>query len=449
MRGFPADCGLAAPDEADGVRPLIRRSGARHLLPQGEKGEVERAVHRILDHRLAPSSPRPIAVALSGGGDSVALLLAARAWAEARGRGLLALTVDHGLQPQSAAWTAACGALAARLGAGFRALAWTGPKPVTGLPAAARAARHRLLAQAAREAGANVLLLGHTADDVAEALAMRTAGATTPAPSVWSPSPVWPQGRGLFLLRPLLGLQRAALRTWLTRLGEGWIEDPANSDLRYARARARAAGAIVGELERPAVRPLDLARRLVSLPGGGFAALRDDLITASGGELARLLSLAAVCAGGGSRLPRGCASQRLAMAVAAGGPVAATLAGARVLADDVWVRIVRDAGEAARGGLAPLTLAGGETAAWDGRFEIRAHAPLQVRKLGGLAARLSEDQQRVLAGLPAEVRPALPAVVAPDGAVTCPLLGASPAEAQAITEARLRAAAGLIPREPA
>ena len=163
-------------------------------------------IRAILDRRLRPESRRPVAVAFSGGGDSLALLLAAAEWSGAAGRDLLVLTVDHQLQPDSAAWTRACATTAARLGVTFRALSWTGEKPATGLAAAARTARHGLLADAARAAGARVVLMGHTADDILEARLMRARGSTTPEPREWSPSPAWPEGRGVFLLRPLLGL---------------------------------------------------------------------------------------------------------------------------------------------------------------------------------------------------------------------------------------------------
>src|SRR5213079_1546584 len=135
------------------------------------------------------------------------------------------------------------------LGHPFRALGWSGDKPTTGLPAAARAARHALLADAAREAGARAILMGHTADDILEARLMRAEGSTTPDPREWTPSPAWPQGRGVFLLRPLLDLRRADLRRWLSARGETWIDDPANEDASYARPRARqalAAGAVGG-----------------------------------------------------------------------------------------------------------------------------------------------------------------------------------------------------------
>jgi len=235
----------------------VRVAAARPI----SASDLQATVGEVLDRRLQPAHARPIAVALSGGGDSLALLLMADAWAKRAGRTLVVLTVDHRLKPASASWTAACAATAARLGLAFQALSWEGDKPATGLPAAARDARHRLLADAAREAGARVILVGHTADDGREAARMRETGSTTPSPREWSPSPVWPEGRGLFLLRPLLALGRADLRAWLTARGETWIDDPANADLTYARPRARQelAGRS-GETPAPAELPADLAR---------------------------------------------------------------------------------------------------------------------------------------------------------------------------------------------
>src|SRR5690349_2702698 len=120
------------------------------------------------ERRLRPDQSAPIAVAFSGGGDSLAALLATKAWADRHARRLLVLTVDHRLRPESADWTLFAGEIANRLGADFRPLSWDEAKPLTGIPAAARAARHRLLADAAREAGAQVVVLGHTADDILE-----------------------------------------------------------------------------------------------------------------------------------------------------------------------------------------------------------------------------------------------------------------------------------------
>ena len=299
--------------------------------------------------RLLRNDPSPIAVALSGGSDSVALLRSTCAWARRAARPVLAFTVDHGLNPQSAAWTQFAGEAAARAGAGFRTLVWDGPKPASGLPAAARAARHALLATAARQAGVAVVLLGHTADDVDETERMRAGD----APGIgrlreWSPSPAWPEGEGVFLLRPMLNLRRADLRAWLLASGETWIDDPANLDPRYARVRARLAGGdppILAKCSRDEAvgRLAGLARPLA---GGGIALPQEPLLEADPAVARRVLSAAVICVGGGARPPRSGALDRLLAAVGAGAPPS-TLAGARIAAgQEVIVR--REPGEARR-----------------------------------------------------------------------------------------------------
>lgn len=340
-----------------------------------------RTVGEVLDRRLLRGAAQPLAVALSGGGDSLALLLLATAWAKDAGRTLLVLTVDHRLRVESAAWTRACAATAQRLGHPFQALAWTGAKPATGLPAAARAARHALLADAARAAGARAVLMGHTADDVLEARLMRAEGSTTPDPREWAPSPAWPQGRGAFLLRPLLGARRADLRAWLSARGEGWIDDPANADATYARPRARqalTAGAVAGEPgPTPSARALALACR--PDPDGGLRIARAELRAADPAAAARFVSAACLCAAGTARPPARDRVQRLTGRLTEPTPFVATLAGARIEAGPDHVRFLREVGEAARGGLALLSLRAGETGVWDGRFEITAEEHLEVR----------------------------------------------------------------------
>jgi tRNA(Ile)-lysidine synthase len=298
---------------------------------------------RVLDARLSSASRAPLAVALSGGGDSTALLLLAAEWAAAAGRPLLALTVDHGLNPASAAWTEHCARLAERAGAGFSPLSWIGRKPASGLPAAARIARHRLLADAARQAGARVILMGHTADDLAEAAAMRAEGGSTPSPEAWRPSPAWPEGRGLFLLRPLLGTRRADLRDGLVHRGEGWIEDPANDDLRFARARARAA--LQGAAPPPAVARVStqpLAQAATVTAAGEIRVARPALRQASAEACSAFVAAAALCASGGASPPKPQRVARLAETLAGDASGVHTLAGARILADPDEVVFARN-----------------------------------------------------------------------------------------------------------
>lgn len=341
---------------------------------------LEQTARAVFDARLNPTGERPLCVAFSGGGDSLTLLLLADAWAREHSRGLVVLNVDHRLRAESADWAKACRAIAERLERPFEVLPWTGEKPATGLPAAARRARHALLADAARRHGATVILMGHTADDLAEAAAMRGDGSTTPDPRAWTPSPSWPEGRGIFLLRPLLDIRRADLREWLAARGETWIDDPANADPRFARARARLAGlaAPPPHAERPPLRSAEQVRE----EEGVFTAPRTLF---DGAEGARLLSMACVCAGGGSRLPRGDRVRRLLATLRGGAQVTATLAGARIEAGGGGVRILREAGEAARGGLR-----GGPPDVMDGRFE---------RHSDGTIVSLVGDRFRAAAGL--------------------------------------------------
>ena len=392
--------------------------------------DVENEVVRHLDRFLRTDIDRPLAVALSGGGDSLALALMAADWARAQGRPLLILSVDHQLRPQSLAWTDQCEAIARRLGADFRRLLWAGAKPNTGLPAAARHARHRLLAQAAREAGAKVILMGHTGSDLAESALMRASGSSTPDPRVWSPSPVWPQGREVFLLRPLLGLSRADLRAWLTEQGETWIEDPANADLAYARVRARTADP--GQVGR-ASDPANVGSLLATTTGDDAGVLtlpRAAFREAAPEAQSRYLSAACLCAAGTARPPRPDRVDRLTQRLCGSEGVVATLAGARIAADDQNVRFTREIGELARTGGAGI-----DDEVWDGRFEIDpADQQEELRPLMGLSRHL-------------EARPAspgrtgLPVVVVAAGRVRL-------ARARPLALSRLKAACGGVPFEP-
>jgi len=429
----------------------------------GDAGILGR-IRKVLDRRLAPASDAPLAVAFSGGGDSLALLLAAQAWAQGAGRRIVALTVDHGLQPQSAAWTLGAAATARKLGAEARRLDWIGEKPQTGLPAAARRARHALLAEAAREAGARVILFGHTLDDELEAQLMRREGSTLGGLAEWGPSPAWPQGRGLFLLRPLLGMRRAALRRWLDGTGLDWIEDPANDDPRSARARARRRvresaleqgrsledrASLGGQRTEPDVAAL--ARRAFADRFGVIRIPREAFRTASFDAALRFTALACVCAGGGEGRPRGARILRLTWRLAQDEVFATTLAGARIEAGKDQVRFLRDAGEAARGGLQPLALSPGRAAVWDGRFEVRAEGPgVTILALKGRMTRLSGADRTALKAAPAAARPTLPVATAPANgeSLICPILTqGGKVHVRSLVGERLSAACGMIAQE--
>ena len=389
-------------------------------------------------------------VAFSGGGDSLALLLAAKAWADGAGRRLVALTVDHQLQEASAAWAAWCRDRAERLGVAHETLTWRGAKPRTGMAAAARTARHSLVAEAARAAGADVVLMGHTQDDCLEAAAMRAQGTRISAPSVFAPSPVWPAGRGIFLLRPLLQVRRTAIRDALTHAGEHWIEDPANVDMRQPRARARAGlkdDQATVSAEDPDIGPLFEALKFgvagdIKLPIKALARSSPDAARA-------IISAALVCVGGGDRPARRERLGRLMALIAAGDPFVATLAGARLSLADGRLAIAREIRDRRKYATFEAALPKARPLVWDGRFEILAHQPgLRVQPLAGLASRLEPGSRSNLRKVPSEARGGLPAIVDEAGKVNCPTLAPlAGIEVLCLVKARMAGACGMITDE--
>ena len=399
--------------------------------------DLETRVRARLDARLSPNINAPVCVALSGGGDSLALLHMAAGWARTRGRRLLVLTVDHGLQASSRDWTAFAGEQARLCGAEWLPLAWEGAKPDAGLAAAARLARHRLIADAARRADARVVLFGHTADDVDESEWMRARGSTLGRMREWSPSPVWPQGRGLMLLRPLLEARREPLRRWLAARDQPWIDDPANNDPRHVRARARRA---LGS------EPLDRAETPLRPPAGDPPRpVEAEGFRCGRGVSRHSLATALVCAGGGEAQPRGERLQALLERVKAGEDFTATLAGARLEASGRNVLILREAGELRRRAAQALALTPGAPAVWDGRFELQASGPgWSVGAAQGRMARLGPADRARLSELPPAARAGWPVLMREEGA---PVLSAKGVTVRGLTAERMRLASGETTHE--
>ena len=165
-------------------------------------------------------------------------------WRKAKKGGpkLIAVTIDHGLRPESKREAQGVARLARKLGVEHRTLRWTGKKPKTGIQEAARQARYRLLSEAARKAGANCVLTAHTLDDQAETVLFRLARGSgiggLAGMAQAAPVPIEDPG-GILLVRPLLGIPKSRLLATLKAAKVPYADDPTNRDPRFARPRLR------------------------------------------------------------------------------------------------------------------------------------------------------------------------------------------------------------------
>ncbi len=377
---------------------------------------------------------RPLAVAVSGGADSMALCLLSAGWAQKRGCALLALTVDHGLRAESADEAVQVHAWLGARGIDHEILQWRGAKPATGVQAAAREARYRLLKEACSRHGITNLLLGHHAGDQAETVLMRLFHGSGPH-GLAGMAMRHAYEDGLVMLRPLLEVRRREIEEYLRSRRQPWIEDPSNRDYRYERVRIRGAiadwggEALVGRLSR-------LSRRLwgqrdainwavaraidegASLHAAGYALLDAaywrDLPPFLGEEV--LMHLAETFSGDSApaALPRRRRFEQLCRKLhGREGFSGSNIGGAEIRSHVHEGRdcllVCRERGR----GLPVLNLRPGDEGLWDRRFLFRfarTDEPLNVtvRALGDDMATLPEPAREFVRGQPAPVRPVLP-----------------------------------------
>lgn len=194
-------------------------------------------------HQRDLPETRSLLVAVSGGSDSLALLCALSEIASERGLDLAAATVDHGLRAEARDEAQMVSRVCTQLGVphDILSLNWADPSAVT--QEAARGARYRALAGHARKVSARVIATGHTHNDQLETVYMRLrAGSDAWGLSGMSdiaPVPVWPEGMGLRLIRPLMRADREDLRTYLHARQVEWVDDPSNEKLVFERVRVR------------------------------------------------------------------------------------------------------------------------------------------------------------------------------------------------------------------
>lgn len=347
-----------------------------------------------------------VGIAVSGGGDSMALLHLAHEVAQRQGGALSAVTVDHALRPDSASEAAQVAAFCAQRGIPHDTLVWhhtpgATPDGAAGnLQAAARQARYRLMADWARKAGVDLVLLGHTQDDQAETFLMRLAREA--GLEGLSAMPAQFSRHGIIWGRPLLAVPRAALRAVLLAAGVAWVDDPSNDNLRFDRIKARKAldalaplgitaqglARISAQLDsaRHALQQVqdDVSRRLIRQDQGDLV-LDWDALASHPPEIRRRCLVAAIMwVSAAPYAPRRDDVQHLLAALDRAGQ--RTLSGCVLRRHAAHLSICREL-QAVRDIAVP------STAVWDRRWLLDGpHAPhLQIRALGQAGLALCPD----------------------------------------------------------
>ena len=209
--------------------------------------------------------PKRFALALSGGGDSVALMHLLNAWRGDRKLSFHALIVDHGLRRDSSAEAKRAARRARDAGWRTRILQWTAEKPKSNIEDAARAARYALLGNWCLAHRVRHLFVAHSQDDLVETFLLRLGRGSgvdgLSAMRARAPFP-FPGFGAVTILRPLLGFTRSELRAYLRAIGADWIEDPMNENEKFSRVRIRVLMPVLEKAGVPAKRIADAARHL-------------------------------------------------------------------------------------------------------------------------------------------------------------------------------------------
>ena len=206
-------------------------------------GSVPAACNEALARLSTTYTPTSIAIACSGGLDSMVLLHLAHAWCAQQGIPLFAFHVHHGLSPNADAWLAHCERSCAELGVPFDHRHVTIPVDGSGVEAAARRPRYAALGAMCRAHGATLLLTAHHLDDQAETVLLQLLRGSGPAGlsgmEAANRSPGLLGDDVTVMARPLLTQPRAALEAYAATHALTWVEDESNQDARYARNALR------------------------------------------------------------------------------------------------------------------------------------------------------------------------------------------------------------------
>ncbi len=410
--------------------------------PKNPIGEVE---FSTLMKPLGPFEPSPeVAVGFSGGGDSTALLLLAARWTRRRGGKIFALTVDHGLRPDSSSEAKLVQRRVKALGISGSILRWEGPKPVSGIQNVARQMRYELMTRWCRRMGILHLLLGHHQEDQAETLLHRL-GRQTGADGLAGMSRLR-ETNHLRLLRPCLGISKTRLQAVTKSYKLDWVDDPSNQNLAYARARLRkllpsleaekiSSAALAGTANRLAsvrktleYQTAKILAATSELSSFGYARIRFEALTDLEPEIAHRVLDRVLGAIGGHFYPiryqllvnllESIRHTKLA--------VSRTLAGCIILHQNGDILVVREAGRCEE-----RKISAGSWVDWDGRYRVRINSPqiskkqnFFIRPLGNNLTHttMRKNKKNALIGVNPAVRRALPSIWDHRGIVCVPHL---------------------------
>lgn len=421
------------------------------------------------DKLFAPLERHPrLAVAVSGGSDSLALLHLLARWREELGSRpqITVLTVDHGLRPESRGEAELVGSIAAGLGLKHAILTWAGPQDRGGrLQERARTARYDLMTAYCHANAIAAILTAHHLDDQAETFLMRLKRgsgldglAAIPEESVWA---------GIAVLRPLLDIPKARLAATLKASGLAWVEDPSNNDQRFERARVRAScealaklGLSPEALARSAKRLArarvaierstdDFLARQATISEAGYCLFAPKALAAAPAEIAlRALSRGLALVGGRGEPIRLAKLEALLSALELDPGKTRTLGGCRIASVGAELGIFRET----RGADLPeIELRPGEQALWDNRFRVELgkseSSPVIVRALGKDATGHTASLPW-LEALPRFARITLPACVGAEG-VILPRLGVATRGARLGFHANFVGAGSVLSLPPA
>lgn len=346
--------------------------------------------------------PAKILVMVSGGSDSLGLLLAlikaAPASANA-GITLFAVTIDHQLRPEAAEEARQVGEICRGFGVEHFIRRWDDVKPKSGLSQASRLARYRLVAEVAEKIGATAIVTGHTFDDQLETMLMRAARSTRTDNAGLSGM----ADRTLYagrhwLFRPFLSVRRAGIREFLGAQQMGWVDDPSNEDRKYERVRTRqgleefsetSVDLNAGE-KRKAISDAaaGLLKEHAHGEGRGLIWLGNDAFDAKADVLRHALAAVAAVIGGRQHLPAADSMDRLSAFILQ------NRLGRMTVSRTVFDRR-RDGLYLYRENrnLPSLTISPGESLLWDDRFMLHnpSAGPIEVSANGEKNAEVASE----------------------------------------------------------